>query len=262
MLSRPVARATIAAAALLVFQLTEPLLFAILPSTTRPVPGQRVALGGGSEVFVRSAHNDNPLLPQTVTSFGLIVVNVLLLLCLLGAAWWAAPARAGRLAALSDAASCWCCALLLAQLLTDAIKSYCGVLRPNFYAGCGWTEAEGCRLDHPTFRHSFPSGHSSTSACSAHALALYLLALPAAAADDDARPPRAGWLESTELARPAAALASWAVALWVAASRVVDCWHSEVDVTAGVALGAACAAFSFGWHFSSSAAAARPYHGI
>eukprot|EP00967_Tisochrysis_lutea_P028133 scaffold32710_cov33-Tisochrysis_lutea.AAC.1 len=64
----------------------------------------------------------------------------------------------------------------LAHFLTECLKKYCGYLRPNFYAACQFDDTvKACVDEVLDLRHSFPSGHSSSSMVAGVLVCLYLL---------------------------------------------------------------------------------------
>lgn len=204
----------------------------------RPVPGQSIALADGSTVFIRDPSIDHPLRSNTVTEFmlfGLIGFGLVAILAIESTAVRVASNR-------WRACAMWAGATFANEYLTLSFKCYCGVLRPNFYATCGWSDKEQRCEDglNASGRVSFPSGHSSHSACFAVLVALHLLrhyslrvaAKPATAEDATARAMR--------LAAPLPAL----VAAFVAFSRVHDNAHHPADVVAGAVLGATIASIS------------------
>ena len=139
-----------------------------------------------------------------------------------------------------------CALYLIAHGLNGALtvwyKNYCGYFRPNFFAGCGWNATlHACSHEWLQGRHSFPSGHSSTSATTAIVVTLYMLRTL------ESWPAQASGQTSTWARRALAVCVPVpaAVAGWVAASRVHDNWHFPADVAAGSALGAACGALIF-----------------
>ena len=110
-----------------------------------------------------------------------------------------------------------------------AWQHYCGVLRPNFYAGCGWDDAEmRCADVWMKGRKSFPSGHSAHAFNFAVLLTLHLLRHHAISLAER-RLAGIGGEGSSPWARQLAALAPGWLALFVACSRVVCCVCYEIS---------------------------------
>lgn len=116
----------------------------------------------------------------------------------------------------------------ISEGLTRMLKGTVGRRRPNFYALCHFdTETLQC-MGQPSqicqAQYSFPSGHSSMSACTMIFLCCFLIG----------RMPRHGcfcygrWVACT-------VLLSWAV--YVSWTRVHEHWHRPSDVMAGFLLG-------------------------
>lgn len=221
------------------------------PTIERPTPGQVIGLAGQS-IFVRDASLDHAYIDgASMTVPGWLLWSV----CLGANVGGLLLAHASRREA-AVAAPLWCYSMAGTSLLTDAAKHYCGVFRPNYYGGCAFDDAlRQCTRPFHGGKHSFPSGHSSVSACAATLLVLHMLrALEAADVHKAAG--------CCGLRRGAAALLRastplpLAVAGWIAASRVHDNYHAAADVTAGCCLGLACALL--GWRCAFPAAGAGP----
>ena len=152
-----------------------------------------------------------------------------------------------------DAAATYLGAQALTVGLTDWMKNWCGVPRPNYFSACGWDAASKrcARFAVPDaeLRRSFPSGHSSTSAAAATVLTLYLVRRLRAHRDPHRRKAAVRHHAAREVAMRAllslALPAPGVVAAWVAASRVHDHWHHPSDVVAGSGVGIACALIIF-----------------
>ncbi|KAL1515591.1 hypothetical protein AB1Y20_002211 [Prymnesium parvum] len=239
--------------------LAEPWLAHLIPQTVRPDPGQLLPLVvNGSSLFIRAAAHDHPIVEESVP-LGLLLAFMAACLALTLAASAAAPPASSAARGPLTAAAAWLWAIALTSLLTDAAKRYVGRLRPNWYAGCGWSDStHACSIDFADGRHSFPSGHSSLSMAAGLSLTLYLRMIidgrTLLAADGAAA-------ESAPLRRLLSALACvpWLLALCIAASRVHDDWHFPSDVVAGSALGAWVASFAFHLYFPAvPPAPARP----
>ena len=199
----------------------------------RDVPGQKVGY-----IFVRDPNLDHPIKDQTVPSSQLHIVilsgGITLVLCEM--------LFACSIENVLRALATWMQATILDEVLTNLAKYYVGALRPNFYAGCGWDdERMACTSEWYTqFRKSFPSGHSSHSACFAALVTLHLMRHVAML---DAK---GSWMTMRLL--QLLLLVPAPIALFIASSRVHDDWHHPADVVAGAALGTGVAALTH-WLF-------------
>jgi diacylglycerol diphosphate phosphatase/phosphatidate phosphatase len=198
----------------------------------RPVPGQRISVGG-TTVFVRDPSHDHAIRPSTVPTswlWQLVVLGGVLNIAL----------EMPHLESMLNALAMTLMGTILTELLTSVGKSYMGFLRPNFYAGCGWSdELMACSKsvdEQYEFRKSFPSGHSSHSACFAALLTLHLLRHASLALGK-------GTAARTRMLQ-VLALVPGPIALFVAASRVHDNWHHPADIVAGLGLGTGCGALA------------------
>jgi membrane-associated phospholipid phosphatase len=177
----------------------------------------------------------------------------------------------------------------LTVLTTECIKRYVGFLRPSFYDLCEPTgDFTSCTAGKSEdARRSFPSGHASVAFCGLSLLSLYLeerafgistvtaqVVLPCLSAssssglmeegesDDDNINSSGGIVvvryntKTPQLYRlySILCLSPIALAIYVAASRVVDNKHFPADVVGGAVLGAVCARFAHRLWF--------PAHGI
>ena len=208
---------------------------ALVPLHMREEPVQLVTVPSGQVLWVPDPAHTLPFIPDSEASCPGLVLLVLLVI---GLVLTAAENRRSLPEAI-DAAAVYLLAQALSGGLTLTAKNYCGYFRPNYFEGCGWNAtAHACTRAYIEGRHSFPSGHSSSSATGATVLSLYLLRRLA-------QQPR---VAQSWLRRAAARLlvpAPGAVAVWVAATRVHDNWHSPADVCAGSALGAVSGALVF-----------------
>ena len=137
----------------------------------RPIPGQQLVIPGQPAMFIRDPSINHPLQWETVSSnaLGALVCSGLFLLV------WIEH-LSPRPRRLATAAYAWLKATAATEILVVSLKSYCGVLRPNFYALCSWDdEAMRCMTDDTPGRTSFPSGHSGHSACFATLLTLHII---------------------------------------------------------------------------------------
>lgn len=214
-----------------------PLFYAQIAREDRPVPGQLIDIGNGNSIFVRDPSIDHKLHHDTVPNDALhvVILSGLVIMVLLELT---ALSRGGSCERILRAVAVWLTATAADEFFTDFGKHYVAALRPNFYDGCNWSDVlHMCTVpkqDERHFRNSFPSGHSSHSACFAMLVTLHLLwhadAAPAA-------PCRRRVLLVLSLV-PAP------FALFVAVSRVHDNWHHPADVVAGLGLGSLCAALT------------------
>ena len=143
----------------------------------------------------------------------------------------------------SDARAALCVffvAFGLNALITDSLKVYCAMPRPNFYDLCGFDDDtllcatdDAHALDEA--RRSFPSGHASLSFCGMSTVALFLLGKVGLYRCARSR------LLGLLLVGPPLGLA-----FFIAASRVHDEWHHPADVVAGACIGTCCAVFVYG----------------
>jgi membrane-associated phospholipid phosphatase len=221
LLAAPVARL---ASSLVAFFFGEASVNLLVSLNMRPEPVQLVY----PNITVLNPNHLAPFIPDSEASCPgtlLIVLIVVAWVCVIAL-------NRSTLPAALDAASVFALGQTLNGMLTAWFKRYCGYFRPNYLDGCGWSSTAGeCTRQFLEGRHSFPSGHASSSACAATLLTLTLLSR--------LRDSGAGW---EDVALRLLAPLPLAVAGWVAASRVHDNWHHPADVAFGSALGAACAA--------------------
>lgn len=128
------------------------------------------------------------------------------------------------------------------MLLTDFIKFYVGRLRPNFYDMCGFDDQTlSCTADQNVQnegRKSFPSGHSSLSMVGCAYVSLFLMH-------------KLKLAEKPTFIRFSVGLVPVSIALWVAASRLVDNWHHPSDVIAGGLIGGGSAYVTFSMFYEA-----------
>lgn len=167
------------------------------------------------------------------------------------------------------------CAYLVAMttntIATNSVKLYVGYLRPIFYDQCQPDdEYQTCTVDTGNdIRKSFPSGHASMAFCGLTLLTLFIHARFGVASQRYYQRIGGGgggigsstgeerqWIRETiqvgvGWARFASllALAPMALALFIAASRVVDNKHFPADVAAGSVLGASISNYVHGLWF-------------
>jgi diacylglycerol diphosphate phosphatase / phosphatidate phosphatase len=151
----------------------------------------------------------------------------------------------------------WALAALLMTLglsegLTQTIKMVVHRKRPNFYALCGFdptATTPTCRASANAIREaqwSFPSGHSSLSACSAVFLMWYLVSKVMTVPQQPQQ--RRLWWWTVSRKRMVGALIvavgiGWTMVVGI--SRLVDHWHHPSDVLAGWCLGSLVATTVF-----------------
>ena len=211
----------------------------VIPTHKRPEPVQRVQLPGSNvTLFILDpAFNNGPCIADAHASCPSALLSALIVAGLL----FTILANCDSLLHALDAAKVYLFALALTSLLTVWFKNYCGFFRPNYFPCCGWDDVtHGCSRDWLEGRHSFPSGHSSSSMSGATVLTLYLLRK------------LEGWRKASSAKSPwmpqalqCATVIPGVVASWVAASRVHDNWHHPADIITGATLGAAIAALIF-----------------
>lgn len=132
-----------------------------------------------------------------------------------------------------------------AALCIDCIKQYCGYWRPYFYDGCGFDAATGkcTKDDYSEMRKSFPSGHAGLSMVTMLYTSYCILG-----ACRLGRPLRIKGVDLGGMA-VAAGLLPFGLALFVAASRVVDNDHWPADVVGGIVIGGSFATLYYHRYF-------------
>lgn len=143
-------------------------------------------------------------------------------------------------------------------LLTDAIKTYAGYLRPIFYDVCVPDEYyQTCTSEEvDDARKSFPSGHASTSFCCLGLLSFHLedqfgvsklrFQTPTTVAMNSER--SQSHQRTVVVARVASILSKspLLLAVYIAASRVVDNKHFPADIVGGSVIGLSVALWIHG----------------
>jgi membrane-associated phospholipid phosphatase len=217
----------------------------------RPIPYQY--LDNSGDYVVNLSYNEE-VTSETVPSWLLrlcsliLPLSIQLILSLLG----------DRRRADVHATLCvYAVAMTTNAIATVSVKLYVGYLRPIFYSLCQPDEdfSTCTNSDSSQLRMSFPSGHASESFCGLTLLTLYVHTRFGVASQRYYRR-RHGedtWIRETlrvgiGWARLASlgALAPMGLALWIAASRVVDNRHFPADVVAGSLLGAAISSYTHG----------------
>ena len=245
--SRPKAQSAIGVCALIVYSAILLALLILMYSAghsnpayaalrgDHPIPGQLINLGG-SAVYIRDGLLNHPVLPETIR-FSKVAI---LVLCGIALLTLFHTTREGAVRAVAVGLH----AVMFTELLVSGAKNYIGYPRPNFYAGCGWSDekmsCEGSDDAYLLFGQSFPSGHAAHSACIAALLALHMLRRAEGAAANSASP---GSVCTSRLLTVAAHLPP-SIAVAISASRVHDRWHHPADVVAGCCLGTGCAMLS------------------
>ena len=224
-----------------------PFLVAIAPRI-RPIPFQRIKSGE----FILNLVNNESFDSDTMTTPVLIVVSALLPLGL-QVIHVATKSRRQE-----DTLHTICVYLVgfgLTMLATETLKSYVGYLRPSFFDLCEPTaDYTYCTAgDSNDARESFPSGHASTAFCGLSLFSRYLErtfgieSVQEVVMEDNSTTivvryrttnPHFHRLYSILCLLPVA------LAIFIAASRVVDNKHFPADIVAGSLLGAACAHFA------------------
>jgi len=148
-------------------------------------------------------------------------------------------------------------AFAITLLVIDFVKLYVGYLRPIFYVSCEPDDVyESCTDGGGgDVRKSFPSGHAGTAFCGMTLIALYLhtrVGVPSVQtmvremySDGNVRW-TVGYSKSPSMARLVSilSLTPLMLALFIAASRVVDNKHFPADVVGGSVLRASIAVFT------------------
>lgn len=156
-------------------------------------------------------------------------------------------------------------------IVTGSIKRYCGVLRPNFYDACGFSETTlqctGDASEEEKFRRSFPSGHASLAFCGMTLLAMYLrqtFANPMLHKQEQEKqeasmsarkrqinlqrslvsPSKLQQKKSLMRLKGILCYVPLMYAFFVASSRVADDYHFPADIVAGSIIGVGCATFT------------------
>jgi len=219
----------------------------LIPQTMRPNPGQLLQLefNGTKVIFVRDPANDHAKVAETVPAWALVVM-MMLVFCLLVGLSFLPRAPGGKF----PAPTMFLWAVGVTIVITDSVKHYVGRLRPNWYSGCGWSEALlRCTVDFADGRNSFPSGHSSESMVTCLLLTLYLRLLVDTHYSEAARSSPRGSPALVRRILASFACAPVLVAIFIASSRVHDNWHFPSDVVTGATLGASVAVFYFKLYF-------------
>jgi membrane-associated phospholipid phosphatase len=140
-------------------------------------------------------------------------------------------------------------ALGLTWFLTDMIKIYARVLRPNFYDMCEFSK-ETLQCETESTRHldesykSFPSGHAGLAFGSMTVMTLFFLGKVGIQRNICSK---AVFLR-TKLYYLAAFIPIL-LACFIATSRIHDFWHHPADVVGGAMIGIGCAIFTHGmWY--------------
>lgn len=125
--------------------------------------------------------------------------------------------------------------------VVDALKHYVGYWRPYFYHECDFNDdTSECGSTPDGAYQSFPSGHAATAAVALGHTTLCLLG-----ALRCGTPHRFYNVDLGNL-KLVVGLAPTALAVWIAASRVVESDHHPADIIAGFCIGSTFAAL---WYF-------------
>lgn len=220
----------------------------------------RWLLGSGLEAARRAVPLDpeDPailcdLLPETVPDRLLLVLLLAVTLAVLSLLYFLEPPPPRReQPQLRQRAYAVVCALLLGNaltgLVTALVKQAAAQPRPNAVAlirSSGGSLTHDAEATAANALQSFPSGHAS----SAFSCCVFLTLLLLDAATRNRR------LRALPL-WPLLSLLPCGLALWIAVTRVADCWHRPVDIVAGALLGGGLASFHFHHIYLKSAAAA------
>lgn len=229
-----------------------------IPANQRPIPYQLLENSGE---YVRNLANNESSDQETISFVALMILSIWLpLLIQIGLSFCGDRRKHDIHATL--------CVYLVAMttnaIATEAVKLYVGYLRPIFYDLCQPDDNyQECTADDGDFmRKSFPSGHASMSFCGLTLLTLYIHARFGVAsqryfqriggsASDGSRWIRetiqvgVGWARFASIL----ALLPMGLALFIAASRVVDNKHFPADVVAGSLLGSSISIYMHGLWF-------------
>jgi membrane-associated phospholipid phosphatase len=204
----------------------------------RPMPIQRLEDGE----IVRNLTNNETFDGETMPDLLLIFLAALLPL--------AVQLLLGKfvLRSVRDIMATICCypvAIALTNLVTVAMKLYCGYLRPSFFQLCQPDDdmSDCTASTESNARMSFPSGHASLSFCGLMLFSRFLEVRFGVASNK--RPNGRHRLMSM------LSLAPLGLATFIASSRVVDNRHFPADIVAGALLGGSLASFTHGVWFMS-----------
>lgn len=139
----------------------------------------------------------------------------------------------------------WATSIGTSEGLTQIFKIYVRRRRPNFMDLCGYETGQCTNSDDHIIEAnlSFPSGHSSLSACGMTFLTLavlsQLLFMQHQRVSKQSSSLQLRWYA------PLVTLAAFTYTLFVGTSRIVDYWHFPSDVLAGWCLGGLTSAACF-----------------
>jgi len=238
---------------------------------TRKAPVEVVPTVDQEYAYVRSPlldHRYRPSAQQIVPAPALFAICSLGPLAVQAALSKLVDAPRVRKAAVAARLYSFVYAIATTLCVVDLVKRYCGYWRPYFYDECDYDTNTGtCDKSPDDAFRSFPSGHAAASAAALGHATLCLLGALGPGRPDRVRLRRGGGrrantcgggaLASVDLGnlKLVAALAPSMVALWIAATRVVDNDHHPADVVAGTALGFGFAALFYSRYFPSPFAA-------
>lgn len=222
------------------------LIPAVLVKTPRerPIPFQLIQSGE----YIRNLSVNEPYDSETVSDVVLVVLAVWVPL-LLQTALVRFTLRNPK--GLHNTMCTYLVAFGLTFLATSSVKVYVGYLRPLFYDWCEPTsDFSSCTGDDSDARKSFPSGHASVSFCGLSLLSWYLersFGLSSikhwSVEEDGTIMLRYKATKVPQLYRlfSVLCLLPYALAIFIATSRIVDNEHFPADVVGGSVLGVACA---------------------
>jgi diacylglycerol diphosphate phosphatase / phosphatidate phosphatase len=234
----------------------------------RPIPFQRIQSG---EYILNLVNNNESIDSDTVSTLGLVFVSVLLPfgIQLVHVAYTARRGQRPRQDKLPLVLHTVCVYLVgfgLTMLVTETLKSYIGYLRPSFYDLCepsaDYTVCTAADAGESSdARKSFPSGHASTAFCGLLLFSKHLersfgiesVRKVAIIVEEEEEEEDTGLLGIRYKTGSSPiynrfysilCLLPVALAIFIAASRVVDNKHFPADIVGGSLLGAACAHFA------------------
>ena len=235
----------------------------LVPTREQVLPFQVVDLGitngdgTPATVVLRDQTYDKPVVDERVPNWALGIINIagVVLTGFVGA--FLPKCCFGGHGEGMRALSAAFVSVGVCTLAAGILRSYFGILRPNFFDGCGWNNTlaacttgwKGEDHDLDEGRRSFPSGHTASAYSTLFLLSLCLLRV-ARATRASIRASRAAedhvsWRKRLlpALLTVLAVLPTTGATL-IAATRVTDYYHFTADVVAGALLGVASAALA------------------
>jgi len=231
----------------------------LVPTREQVLPFQVVDLGitngdgTPATVVLRDQTYDKPVVDERVPNWALGIINIagVVLTGFVGA--FLPKCCFGGHGEGMRALSAAFVSVGVCTLAAGILRSYFGILRPNFFDGCGWNNTlaacttgwKGEDHDLDEGRRSFPSGHTASAFSTLFLLSLCLLRIARATRASHAATDHVGLskrLLPTVLT--VVAMLPPTGATLIAATRVTDYYHHTADVVAGAFLGVACAALA------------------